>query len=610
MGNKIIIDALHDFDRQIAVVDSNGQLLKLYFDDFIESQTIGNIYIGIIVSIEPALQAAFVKYTDTESGFLPLSEVNVKHFNKSINDDELSIEKVLKLHQRILVQVIKEPRGHKGASLSTYIGLDGYIITYHPNGMSSPSSVYNKMNDADQKKKLELLFSKLCDNGQISSKYIIDEYDEEIISCDYNELVSIWNKILNDYSNYSVPTKLYDERDLFKLIIREWLSRDIYSIVISGVKAFNTIKKILYNIACHNRIKIFRYNGASSIFDKYNISNQLENLYNDTIALPSGGYIVINHTEALIAIDVNSGKSKDTNASIDEMAYMVNIEASFEVYRQIELRELSGLIIVDFIDMASSRYRRMIEIMMIDYFRNSNVIVHINAITPFGIMGISRQRKKKSLLELTTVKCHKCHGNGFVASYSVVIKKLFRDLYSLFENTTAILHLEKDFMAYILNNHYDTIKGIKKRLRLNISFNINDSIESLYILENIRATHPSVNNISASKINNTPPSRCNEEEVTRRKPYNKEEKVFGKRSYEERTIEGGSSRKVAIKEKIEVIKDQGDTINQEEIAEKKTFERMSKNRDGRNSESRKNKQYNSLRWMDDWVNIYLLKQQA
>ena len=467
--SKIIADCSREDNYSVAIVDNDGNLDLFNFENQQKKTIKSNIYIGKITRVEYSLQAAFVDYGGDKAGFLPFSEIHPSYYQLPIkykqelqqalieeekhnvksneeededgeddeNDNEdkkekaktayriykkYSIQEVIKRGQTVLVQVYKDERGNKGVSLTTYISLPGRYCVLMPN---SPRGigVSKKICSYEERKKILnaiKMFNVPFGTGLIVRTAGIKAKPEDLKK-DYQYLTNLWDHIRNSAVSSKIDGKpIYEEVNIVSQIIRDnFDSDDNSSIVISGKNGYEEVYKYIKKLMPHEIERVKLYNDRMSIFKKYGIDKKLEALLSPIATLKSGGYLVINPTEALVSIDVNSGKSIH-GRNVEETALATNIEAAHEVARQLKLRNLGGLIVVDFIDMEDPNNRRLLEKELQKVFMFDKAKVQFAKVSQFGLVEISRQRIRSSVSEMLTIKCPCCDGLGVVKAPSIV----------------------------------------------------------------------------------------------------------------------------------------------------------------------------------------------
>ncbi|UWI83122.1 Rne/Rng family ribonuclease [Wolbachia endosymbiont of Howardula sp.] len=485
-----------------------------------KKQLRGNIYIAYVKRIEPSLQAVFIEYGNNRQGFLSFSEISPEYFNipeqekqalfesdtnnQSIEENlvrstpdllddqnhcnstnELPLYKKYKLqdvilvNQKLLVQLTKEERSNKGASFTTYITLVGRYCVFMPNTMSK-GGISRKIEDINIRKQLkEILNSiQLPQRSCLIIRTIGSGQDQKEIEKDFNYLSVLWENIQKNASRMEISSLIYNEADIVMKSVRDFCSKDI-EVIVSGKEAFESIQHYVKNILQDHQLRCRLYRGLIPIFTYYGIENQISELYDNKVKLPSGGSVIISLTEALVAIDVNSGKMTGEE-SIEETAYKTNMEAVLEISRQVNLRGLSGLIVIDFIDMVRHQYCRAVESSMKQAFKNDKAKIQFSFINDFGLMVISRQRIKPNIQEINTIECIHCKGLGRVKSHEVIVASILRNL-----QYVAQKHHNKWFeliacgilISYIFNNNRDAITSIEKEYNVMLHITVDNTLD-------------------------------------------------------------------------------------------------------------------------------------
>ena len=391
---KILIN-VEDDETRIAFI--NGSKLKnLHIEQTHRSQKVGNIYCGKVVKVQPSFQAAFINYGEARHGFLSLSDINFQVYKPNRQGrGKPSISQILKPGQKILVQVTKDEIAHKGATLTTNISLAGRFIVYMPD--SDRGGVSRKIEDEEQRTRLRHLLKGLGseDASAIIRTVGVDRSLTEL-KRDFTNLRRTWNEIKSDHDDQSIPGLIYQEEDSIVRMIRDFYHDDVSEVVIDEPIAFQHALEFFQAHIPKEQKKLQLYLGEKSLFASYEIEEQIEVLHQNKVPLSSGGSIIITQTEALVAIDVNSGRSTQEK-NIESTAFRTNMEAAEEVPRQLRLRNLGGLIVVDFIDMENSKNRLAVEQKMEEEFAADKSKTSVSSISKFGLMELSRQRISASL---------------------------------------------------------------------------------------------------------------------------------------------------------------------------------------------------------------------
>jgi len=462
---RMLINATQAEELRVALVD--GQ--KLYDLD-IESpgheQKKANIYKGKITRVEASLEAAFVDYGAERHGFLPLKEIARNYFPEGYSfKGRPNIKDVIKEGQEVIVQIEKEERGNKGAALTTFISLAGSYLVLMPNNPRAGG--ISRRIEGDERTELKAALSNLqLPNGMglIVRTAGVGKSAEEL-EWDLNVLVNHWQAIDQASKTKAAPFLIHRESNVIVRSIRDYLRRDIGEIVIDHAKTFETAKSHIEMVRPDYVSRLKLYQGEIPLFTYYQVESQIESAFQREVRLPSGGSIVIDPTEALTSIDINSARAT-RGGDIEETAFNTNLEAAEEIARQLRLRDLGGLVVIDFIDMTPARHQREVENRMRDSVRQDRARIQLGRISRFGLMEMSRQRIRPSLGESASRVCPRCHGQGTIRdndSLSLAILRLIEEE-GLKENTAQIqARVPVAVAAYLLNEKRKAVAKIEKR---------------------------------------------------------------------------------------------------------------------------------------------------
>lgn len=532
MVKRILIDAVHPEETRVVIQD-DGRVDEFDYESSLGKQIKGNIYLAKVTRVEPSLQAAFVDYGGDKHGFLPFSEIHPDYYqvpvsdreellqelkgsasslddviggNKSgadasdesedgdglgfdnnvvevEDDDEASrpsrvaihkrynIQEVIKRNQLIQVQVIKEERGNKGASLTTYISLAGRCCVLMPIN-ASQGGVSRRITDIEDRKRLKKVLSELrVDDGMsIIVRTAGAGKNKDDISKDYDYLKKLWFKIRDMTVASTAPAFIHSEGGVVRRFVRDYYDDSIDEVFVEGESAYLETKDFIKVIMPGRVSKVKRHKDKTPLFVKYKIEEQIAKLYEGSASLASGGYLVLNPTEALVSIDVNSGRST-SQRSVEETACKTNLEAAKEVARQLRLRDLSGLIVIDFIDMIDSRNRRAVERCLRDALRPDRAKIQVGRISPFGLLEMSRQRLRSSLMEVNTVSCPNCKGVGVVRAPESIAVLVLRSIGQAVHKGGAkeiVIYTSSEVMQYILNYKRDDIVSLERQEKVRL----------------------------------------------------------------------------------------------------------------------------------------------
>ncbi|MBV5318186.1 MAG: Rne/Rng family ribonuclease [Desulfobulbaceae bacterium] len=423
---KLLINAEEPEECRIALVE-DGRLESFHVTTIDREPTKNNIYKGRIVSIEANLQAAFVDIGTGRNGFLPFSEIHPEYFRQDVNErtraiiaqqqwKKLKIEDVVQKGQEVLVQVVKEVTGNKGANMTTFLSLPGRCLVLMPG--SDSAGISRKIVGEERRSSLREIMSEFEIPEGIG--YIIRTASAEITGAtlqkDLSMLLELWEEIKKRGQTMEAPALVYEEQDTVVRFLRDHFFQEIQEITVDTQESLNNVNAFIEQLpAKQKKVKVRLHRGTKPIFNQYNIEEQIESIYKPQVALPSGGSIVIDPTEALVAIDVNSGRTSK-NSDFDDTIFLANMEAAAELARQLRLRDLGGLIVVDFIDMRNKKHIREVERQVKISMKRDKAKVDISKISRFGLMQISRQKMGAPIEKGSYRTCENCQGRGVVRS--------------------------------------------------------------------------------------------------------------------------------------------------------------------------------------------------
>ena len=427
MVKRMLINVAEEEEARLAVVE-NDLLSELYVERTTEEKYLGNIYKGRVANIEPSIQAAFVDFGRDLNGFLHVSDVMPAYGKRGLeNGDRHDISQVLSKGQEVLVQITKEQIGTKVPTLTTYMSLPGRYLVLMPS--ISKCGVSKKITSEEERQKLRQLLRGL--NPPAGMGYIIRtaglDRSKDELARDLNYLLNLWKAILARVKTEESPATIYKESDLVIRSIRDLFSGDIDEVVVDNYDYYTRAREFLRATMPRYEECVTFYPGPTPLFHKYSIERQIESLQAKRVPLRSGGSIIIEQTEALVAIDVNSGKFKGEK-NLEETAYRTNIEASEEIARQIRLRDLGGLIVCDFIDMREARHRTSVERTLRGHLRRDRARVRVARMSRFSLIEMTRQRVRESLKRTTYKQCDHCRGTGYIKSTESVALEVIREI--------------------------------------------------------------------------------------------------------------------------------------------------------------------------------------
>ncbi|MFL6588268.1 MAG: Rne/Rng family ribonuclease [Luteimonas sp.] len=461
---RMLINATQAEELRVAIVDGQS-LYDIDIEQPSREQKKSNIYKGRITRIEPSLEAAFVEYGADRHGFLPLKEVSRDYFQAGADPNKGAIKDLLREGQEVVVQVDKEERGNKGAALTTFISLAGRYMVLMPNSPTA-GGVSRRIEGEDRaelKKAMDAL--DIPDEMGVIIRTAGVGRDAEELQWDLDYLLSIWRAIAEAALSKPSPFLIYQESRLITRALRDYMRADIAEILVDTPEMYAEAKEFVEQVMPHNLRKLKHYTDDVPLFNRYQIESQIESAYERTVRLPSGGALVIDQTEALTAIDVNSARATK-GGDIEETAFNTNLEAAEEVARQLRLRDLGGLVVIDFIDMASNKHQRDVENKLQNALKYDRARVQQNKISKFGLLEMSRQRLRASLGESSQIVCPRCEGHGRMRSIESLSLSIIRvaEEHAMKDNTGQVLvQAPVEIANYLLNEKRSALEEIEKR---------------------------------------------------------------------------------------------------------------------------------------------------
>ena len=528
MTKSMLIDATHPEETRVVVVDGQ-QLADFDFESSTKRQIKGNVYLAKVTRVEPSLQAAFIEYGGGRHGFLAFSEIHPDYYQVPQADREMlekleregtptgdsgteaesasdaegeerpsrltedadeetaevmgeqarararllrsyKIQEVIKRRQILLVQVVKEERGNKGAALTTYLSLAGRYGVLMPNTPRG-GGISRKIQDAADRKRLKTIVQdlKVPQGMGLIVRTAGQERSRAEIRRDYDYLLRLWSDIRETTLKSIAPCLIYEEGNLVKRAIRDIYTRDVEEVLVEGEEAYKDARRLMQMIMPSRARLVKPYKDEVPLFFRYRVEDQLDAMYSPVVQLPSGGSIVMHTTEALIAVDVNSGRST-RERHIDETALKTNLEAADEVSRQLRLRDLAGLVVIDFIDMSEGRHQKMVERRLRDALKLDRARIQLGRISMFGLMELSRQRLRPSLQELSSQSCPTCQGLGVVRSTESCALQALRLIQEAGIKGAAAMQvtLPADVGLYLLNQKRDALHRLEARYTMQV----------------------------------------------------------------------------------------------------------------------------------------------
>jgi ribonuclease E len=476
----MLFNATQQEELRVAIVDGQ-KLVDLDIESASREQRKSNIYKGVITRIEPSLEAAFVDYGEERHGFLPFKEVSRSYFKPDVDVGRARIQDALREGQDLIVQVEKDERGTKGAALTTFVSLAGRYLVLMPNNPRGGG--VSRRVEGEERNELRDTLERLPvpDGMSVIARTAAIGRSLEELQWDLNYLLQLWRAIDSAARDQAAkPFLIYLESSLVIRAIRDYFQPDIGEILIDTEEIYEQARAFMQTVMPDNVGKVKLYRDDVPLFSRFQIEHQIESAYSRQVNLPSGGSIVIDHTEALVAIDVNSARAT-RGGDIEETALRTNLEAADEVARQLRLRDLGGLIVVDFIDMESARSQREVEIRFREALHQDRARVQVGKISRFGLMELSRQRLQASLEETAHSSCPRCGGTGFIRGTESTALHVLRILQeeAMKENTGAVhAQVPVDVASFLLNEKRSEIQKLEARLKVNIVLVPNPHLET------------------------------------------------------------------------------------------------------------------------------------
>ncbi len=525
MARRMLIDATHPEETRVVAVHGN-RLEEFDYETATKQQLKGNIYLAKVTRVEPSLQAAFVEYGGNRHGFLAFSEIHPDYYRIPVADREdlvdeetgdeeetsgdsdsveelggdegadeaveesqrrrprlkrhYKIQEVIKRRQVLLVQVIKEERGNKGAALTTYLSLAGRYCVLMPN-TSRGGGVSRKISSPQDRKRLKSVLAELStpEGMAVILRTAGQERSKAEIKRDYEYIMRMWDTIRETTLESTAPALIHEEANLIRRSIRDLYTKDIDEILVAGDAGYRMAKDFMKAmIPSHaKKVQPYKDDGNVPLFQRYQVEGQLNQIYDPVVHLRSGGSIVMHQTEALVAIDVNSGRAT-RERHIEETALKTNLEAAEEIARQLRLRDLAGLVVIDFIDMEENRNDHSVERKLKESLRRDRARIQVGRISPFGLLEMSRQRLRPSLLEAMTQPCMTCGGIGYIPSTESAALRVLRSIEEeglRRRSRTITVQVPPGVALYILNNKRATLAEMEVNYDMVVVIETDDS---------------------------------------------------------------------------------------------------------------------------------------
>ena len=567
MTKRLLIDARQTEETRV-ITSTNDKIDDFEYEVHSRRQLKGNIYLARVTRVEPSLQAAFIEYGGNRQGFLAFSEIHPDYYripiedrqkliadvsaktdeeldiNQNINEEieedfseeelrkvkrnlyrNYKIQEVIARRQILLVQVVKEERGTKGAALTTYISIAGRYCVLMPNTPRG-GGVSRKIANISDRKRLK----KIVDDLDLATGMALiirtagSKRTKIEIKRDYSNSMSTWENVKKLTLESNAPTLIYEEGSLVKRAIRDLYHNDIDEVLVEGNEAYKVCKNYMKALMPSHAKKVQEYNDVKKpLFQNYNLDSQLFDIFSPKVTLNSGGYLIIDQTEALVAIDVNSGKAT-RERSIEDTALKTNLEAAEEFARQARLRDLSGLVVIDFIDMEEVKNRNNVEKKLKEAMRKDRARIQIGQISGFGLLELSRQRLRPSVVENSSELCSHCGGSGRIQSIEVSAVQILRSIEEegADDNNIGVnVYAHSSVILHILNKKRDQLSEIQSRYNILIEFiNDNSIIPPLKKLETVKKINTQ-NKIQTEKKENQEGSAINDQENNNRRKRGK-----------------------------------------------------------------------------------------
>ncbi len=487
---RMLINATQQEELRVALVDGQ-KLFDLDIETPSREQKKSNIYKGRVTRIEPGLEAAFIDYGADRHGFLPFKEINRSYFDPHASEGgRPSIREAIREGQEIVIQVEKEERGNKGAALTTFISLAGRYLVLMPNNPRA-GGVSRRIEGEDRQEIREIMSSLNIPDGMglIVRTAGVGRSQEEL-QWDLDYLLNLWRAIETASAQKKAPFLIYQESNIIIRALRDYLRADVGEIVIDHPAVYRQAQEFVQQVMPHNLGKLKLYQDNTPLFTRFQIESQIETAYQREVSLPSGGAIVIDYTEALVSIDINSARSTK-GSDIEETALTTNLEAADEIARQMRLRDLGGLIVIDFIDMGVARNQREVENRLREALKVDRARVQVGRISRFGLLEMSRQRLRPSLDEASHVICPRCNGQGTirnVESLALSVLRLIQEEAMKDKTGRVVAQLPVKVATFLLNEKRDMIRALEQRLRVGVLLIPNESLDTPHFkLNRLRA---------------------------------------------------------------------------------------------------------------------------
>jgi ribonuclease E len=497
---RMLFNATHAEELRVAIVDGQ-KLIDLDIETAGREQRKSNIYKGVVTRVEPSLEACFVNYGEERHGFLPFKEIAREYFRPGVDVGRATIKEAIAEGTEMLVQVEKEERGTKGAALTTFISLAGRYLVLMPNNPRGGG--VSRRIEGEDRQELRETMDKLDVPGGMSliARTAGIGRNAEELQWDLNYLLQLWRAIDDARKLQPGAYLIYQESSLVIRAIRDYFHPDIGEILVDTDDIYEQARQFMLHVMPDMGTRVKRYSDDVPLFSRFQIEHQIETAYSRVVPLPSGGAIVIDHTEALVAVDVNSARAT-RGSDIEETAFRTNCEAADEVGRQLRLRDLGGLIVIDFIDMESAKNQREVETRLRDALHFDRARVQMGKISRFGLMELSRQRLRPALNEGSHITCPRCNGTGVIRDVDSSALHILRILQEeAMKEGTAALHVQVpvEVATFLLNEKRTDIAKLEYRLKVTVVLIPNKYLETPnYNIERIKHDDPRLEDTRAS----------------------------------------------------------------------------------------------------------------
>lgn len=491
MKSTIVINTTFN-ETRIALLENN-KLGEFYIERSSKRQIVGNVYKGRVSKVVPGMQAAFIDIGLEKAGFISVEDVYEESIlgdfidhSESIkeNNKKNLIQQILKERQEVIVQTIKEPINNKGPKLTSYIGIPGkYLVLL---GTVDIVGISKKIENEDERERLIKLIKKSKPkNVGFIARTISEEANEQEIKSEIRKLARSWNKIKKTSENNPSPHLLYEEPKLYIRTIRDLISKDVDEIFVDSKKAYSEIRKYLNIKNSNDKIKLQLHDGEKPIFEKFNIENELDKLYQRKVWLKSGAYIIIEETEGLTVIDVNTGKHLSEGTQ-DETIVKINNEAAREAAHQIRLRNLVGIIVIDFIDLKSPNLTKKVYETFTKSLRNDKARTVFNESSSFGVIQLTRQRVRESVLKSLAEPCVTCRGTGYIKSKDTICYEILRKINELAMKPKVRkinVHTDLEIIENLKEIERKSIQSVRRKYRIRVDIKQDENIKNDFIIK-------------------------------------------------------------------------------------------------------------------------------